>query len=140
MKLLRNIVLVVVALLLGAVALAWWGLRVSLPETTGEKVASALSQPVSVSFDQWQRPYVQAPDLATALYAEGWLHASHRLWQMELGRRAGGGRLAELLGADLADTDEELWRVGVPQLAAQLTDNASEDLLVLIDIYLAGVN
>ena len=127
-------------LLLTALVGGWMILRLSLPPTTGELALSGLEAPVSIRFDAWQRPYVQAADLGDALQAQGWLHAGNRLWQMELLRRAGRGRMAELLGADLLPTDRELWRAGVPQLAAKLEANASARTLALIDRYLAGVN
>ncbi|MCB1732681.1 MAG: penicillin acylase family protein, partial [Halieaceae bacterium] len=127
-------------LLLTALVGGWMILRLSLPPTTGELALAGLQAPVSIRFDAWQRPYVQAADLGDALQAQGWLHAGNRLWQMELLRRAGRGRMAELLGADLLPTDRELWRAGVPQLAAKLEANASARTLALIDRYLAGVN
>lgn len=118
----------------------WFALRLSLPAITGEFSLPGLSSRVSIRFDEWQRPYVKAGDLGDALAAQGWLHASHRLWQMELFRRAGQGRMAELLGPDLLATDRELWRTGVPQLVTRLERNAGADTLALIDRYLAGVN
>ena len=127
-------------LLLTALVGGWVALRLSLPPTTGELALAGLEAPVSIRFDAWQRPYVQAADLGDALQAQGWLHAGNRLWQMELLRRAGRGRLAELLGADLLPTDRELWRAGVPQLAAKLEAHAGARTLALIDRYLAGVN
>ncbi len=127
-------------LLLAALVGGWVALRLSLPQTTGQLVLAGLESSVSIHFDNWQRPYVQAASLGDALQAQGWLHASNRLWQMELLRCAGRGRMAELLGADLLPTDRELWRAGVPQLAARLEANAGARTLALIDRYLAGVN
>lgn len=118
----------------------WWLVYLSLPQTEGEVAIEGLEQPVSIRFDAWQRPYVQAFSLADALQAQGWLHAQNRLWQMELLRRAGRGHMAELLGTDLLATDRELWRVGVPQLAAALEENSSAQTLTLIDHYVRGVN
>lgn len=139
----RILVGVVAALLLcfalAAVA-AYAILRGSLPQTKGNVALAALEHPVSIHFDAWQRPYVQAEILTDALAAEGWLHASHRLWQMELFRRAGRGRLAELLGPSALGTDQELYRIGVPQLAANLRRNASPEFLHYLDAYVAGVN
>tara|TARA_R110002110_G_scaffold413729_1_gene641663 strand:+ start:159501 stop:161888 length:2388 start_codon:yes stop_codon:yes gene_type:complete len=128
------------ALVLLAVLSLWLALRASLPQTSGEAVLPGLSAPVTISFDQWQRPYARAATMGDALAAQGWLHAGNRLWQMELFRRAGLGRMSELLGPDLLGTDRELWRAGVPQLAAKLEANASPATLELVDHYLAGVN
>ena len=116
----------VIALLL--VIAAWLPLRMSLPILDGEHTISGLESSVDITYDQHQRPYVHAQTLGDALLAEGWLHARHRSWQMELFRRAGKGRLAELLGGELLETDKMLWRFGVPQLAARLEKNAGNEL------------
>ncbi len=136
----RNSLLTLLLLLLALAGAGWWAVHASLPRPTGAAPLPGLSAPVSIAYDAWRRPYVTAEKLADAVAAEGWLHASHRLWQMELYRRAGKGRMAELLGAELIPTDEQLWRFGVPQLARRLQDNASRQLLDLVDAYLRGVN
>ena len=112
----------------------------SLPTTSGTVQVAGLDAAISIRFDAHERPYVQAETLADALCAQGWLHASHRLWQMEMFRRAGKGRLAELLGGSMLDADRELWRIGVPQLAAQLEENATPKLSNYVAAYISGVN
>lgn len=126
--------------LAGAVVGVMVWLYRGIAPTAGNFDAPGLTAPVTIRFDDYQRPYVTAETLEDALYAQGWLHVSHRLWQMELFRRAGKGRLAELLGPALLPTDEELWRNGVPQLAQRLEENASLEMRLAIDAYVAGVN
>jgi len=115
-------------------------LRSTIAPASGTFTVTHLGHPVTISFDAYERPYVRAETLEDALFAEGWLHASHRLWQMELFRRAGKGRLAELLGAGMLESDTELWRMGVPQLAVQLEKNASADMQRYIEAYVHGIN
>ena len=136
----RNSLIILLLLAAALAAGAWWALHSSLPQADGEASVAGLSAAVTIRYDAWQRPYVEADSLADAFTAQGWLHASHRLWQMELFRRAGRGRMAEMLGADLVTTDEQLWRFGVPQLAERLEGNASPELRTLVDAYLRGVN
>ncbi len=111
----------------------------ALPDDVSE-VVSSVSAPVKISYDQLARPYVRAATLADALHAQGWLHARERLFQMEMFRRAGSGRLAEALGASMLPTDVEMWRAGVPRLAAMLEANASPATRALIEAYIEGVN
>tara|TARA_R110002049_G_scaffold69338_11_gene179599 strand:+ start:7211 stop:9565 length:2355 start_codon:yes stop_codon:yes gene_type:complete len=139
-SILRRTILVLLLLLAVVVLGAWLALRVSLPPDSGEFTLTGLEREVLVHYDAWQRPYVEAETLGDALHAQGWLHATHRLWQMELLRRAGSGRLAALLGPSLLQTDKDLWRAGVPQLATRLERNASTATLALVDHYLSGVN
>ncbi|MBX3422323.1 MAG: penicillin acylase family protein [Pirellulaceae bacterium] len=115
-------------------------LRGSLPQTRGQVEIKGLAAKVAIRFDDQQRPFVQAQTAADALAAQGWLHAQHRLWQMEMFRRAGQARLSELLGGSMLGTDQQLLRIGVPQLARQLEKNATTELLQYIDAYLTGVN
>lgn len=126
--------------LVAAALLMWLVARSSLPSLNVTLPVPGLQRPVTVTYDAWQRPYVQAQSLGDALHVQGWLHAANRLWQMELMRRAGAGRLAELLGAAMLDTDREIWRMGVPQLARRLEQHTSAETLQLIDRYLLGVN
>lgn len=128
------------ALLGGLAGSVYAVLWLSQPPTSGTLVIAGLEAPISISFDAYQRPYVQAESLVDALCAQGWLHASHRLWQMEMFRRAGKGRLAELLGKSMLDADRELWRIGVPQLAGELEKNASPELSDNVAAYVRGVN
>lgn len=136
----RRAVAALATVALAAAAALGLGLRASLPRRAGTIATPGLAAPVSIRFDAERRPYVQAESLADALFAEGFLHASERLFQMELLRRAGSGRLAELLGPDLLETDRALWRAGVPGLAARLHANASAALLELVGRYAAGVD
>lgn len=127
-----------VASLLAATVL--FVLHASLVEPGGSFEVAGIEQSVDIRFDAQLRPFVDALNLDDALFAEGWLHARYRLWQMELLRRAGKGRLAEALGESLLAADESLWRAGVPQLSAQLEDHASQATREHVDAYVAGVN
>jgi len=115
-------------------------LDASRPVREGALSVAGIGKPVEIRFDDRARPYVRATTLGDALFAEGFLHARERLWQMELLRRAGSGRLAEVLGPALLDSDRELWRIGVPQLAVGLEANAGAEANRRIERYLDGVN
>jgi penicillin amidase len=130
--------LTVAGLLLAA---ALWGvLDASRARRTGTLVLAGLEAPVAIRFDARARPFVRAASLEDAFFAQGVLHVRERLWQMELLSRAGAGRLAELLGPSLLATDRELWRTGVPQLAARLEAAADSKTGSRIAAYVAGVN
>ncbi|MEM8767911.1 MAG: penicillin acylase family protein [Pseudomonadota bacterium] len=118
----------------------WWLLQRPIPGDPVELAASGLEAPVQIRYDGRRRPFVTAVSFTDAVYTQGWLHARERFWQMELLRRAGKGRLAELLGRGLLATDEELHRAGVPALAEQMAANADAATLAVVDAYLAGIN
>lgn len=140
MKFTKITVLALITIITVTAASGFAVLYLSQASTSGTVQGKGLRQPVHIRFDALQRAFVEAGTLPDALFAEGFLHASHRLWQMETLRRAGRGRLAELLGEDALATDRELWRLGVPGLARRLGDNASPRLSTGIQAYVDGVN
>lgn len=139
-RLFRNVLIGLVAILLILMATGYALLRGSLPQTGGRIEIQGLAAQVAIRFDDQQRPFVQAGSVYDALAAQGWLHVQHRLWQMEMFRRAGQAKLSEVLGGSLLETDQQLLKIGVPQLAKRLEANASEELLQYVDAYLSGVN
>jgi penicillin amidase len=135
----RRIWLVAGVLLLVVGVLGWLALR-SVPMDPPRATVAGIGAPVEIRYDAARRGFVSAATLGDALFAQGWLHGRERLWQMELLRRAGRGRLAEALGEGLVATDRELWTAGVPQLGARLAANASSFLQAQVASYVAGVN
>ena len=127
-------------LVLVAGLIFWQQLHAPLPDDPELVAAPGLSAPATVRYDERRRPFVQADSFTDAVFVQGWLHARERYWQMELLRRAGKGRLAELLGSSLLDTDIEITLAGVPALARQMIDNASPATLAAVDAYVAGIN
>ena len=140
MKWLWGLLLGLLAFVVLVSAVGFWLLARSLPATDPHQVRGAVSAPVQVHYDERLRPYVFAESFDDAFFAQGYLHASHRLWQMDTFRRAGLGRLAELLGPPGLATDREIWRAGVPELARRMADSASQGLRQAIDAYVRGVN
>ncbi len=120
-------------------------LRSSLPSSTGSvevppASAGGPEAPVRVSVDRWGVPRVRADTLPDALFAQGWLHAGHRLWQMELLRRSARGRLAQAFGPRALPVDRlsrtlDLW--GAAGRALRALDRGDRELLAS---YSAGVN
>ena len=76
-------------------------LRQSLPQIDGEiEVAGARARRSTIVRDAHGRSRTSRPRaLRDAVFAQGFVHAQDRLWQMEFQRRLGAGRLAEILGA-----------------------------------------
>lgn len=93
--------------------------RGAVPHYQGEIALSGPSHPVEIHFDRYAVPHVGAVDQADLFFAQGYLHAHERLWQMELSRRFLSGRMAELFG------DFNLpWR----ELSSQFRGHKTSDL------------
>ena len=88
-------------------------LRQSLPKTRGELVLAGLRAETEVLRDRHGIPHIYAPSLEDAHFALGFVHAQDRLWQMEMNRRIGSGRLAEVLGPNALETDRFMRTLGL---------------------------
>ena len=84
---------------------------------------------VEIVRDQWGIPHVFAGSLADASFALGFVHAQDRLWQMELMRRAGEGRLSEVVGPATLAYDRLFRTVGLGRIADTLARNARARVL-----------
>ena len=64
-----------------------------------------LRQPVEVRRDRWGVPHIYAKNQHDLFFAQGFVAAQDRLFQMEMWRRLGEGRLAEVMGPAAAERD-----------------------------------
>ncbi|NJM26129.1 MAG: penicillin acylase family protein [Bacteroidia bacterium] len=58
-----------------------------------------ISRPITVSFDSLLIPHIFAENDEDLYFAQGYVTAMHRLWQMEFQTHAAAGRISEILGA-----------------------------------------
>lgn len=90
-----------------------------LPED-GELTTPGLTEPVEVLRDRWGVPYISASSLDDLWFAQGFVTAGERLFQMDLLLRAAGGRLSEVF-ADRTLGDDRLARtIGFRRTGAAL--------------------
>jgi penicillin G amidase len=129
-------------LVLAAIALlgGYLYLRLSLPQVNGTVTVAGISAPIDIIRDQDAIPHIFAASKADALFGLGYVHAQDRLWQMELQRRIGHGRLSEVLGAAALPQDRFLRTVGFGRAAKAAWASTPEWAKQQISAYLAGVN
>src|SRR5436309_3111169 len=84
----------------------------AMPAYSGSERMPGLSAEVRVWRDNYGVPHIFAASMDDATRALGYLHASDRLFQMELQRRVGQGRLAEVFGVDRVDVDKFIRTLG----------------------------
>lgn len=107
--------------------------KIEVPEMKGK---------VKVLFDERMVPHIFAENLADAMFAQGYVTAQMRLFQMEMISRAAGGRLAEVIGEAGLENDKTKRHQGIPigaerAVASWKTD---KEVSTLMDAYTAGVN
>ncbi len=110
------------------------------PQFEGKQVVEGLEAPVEVFRDSWSVPHIYASSPQDAFFAQGYVQAQDRLWQMEMNRRTGRGLLAQLFGEIALDTDRLIRTLGFNRLGQVDLDNLPDDLRHELDAYTAGVN
>jgi penicillin amidase len=144
LRLLRRIVIVLVVLALAlplTLAAAGWGvMRATLPPRDDAAAIPGLSEPVSITLDRHGIPYVRAGSELDAWAALGWLHARDRMFQMEMMRRTGAGRLSELIGAPGLRLDRYMRLLGLSHVAEADHARLPEETRAALAAYARGVN
>jgi len=115
-------------------------LRGSLPETSAEIQVEGLTSNVTILRDANGIPHISASSREDAFFALGYVHAQDRLWQMEMNRRIGAGRLSEIFGVKTLAKDKFLRSIDVYGHAERTLPNLSEETNQAFAAYAAGVN
>jgi penicillin G amidase len=101
-----------------------------------------LREEVTVLFDEYMVPHIYALSIEDLLFAQGYVHAHMRLWQMDIQTRAASGRLSEVLGPSTLQADQLTRRLGLLE-GAQLAEKKwkeNEFVYGLLEAYSKGVN
>ena len=143
-RLLAVLLVVVIAVaLIGTVAvgglLAWVTARAQ-PQVSLTLRAPGLAASVEVIRDETGIAHIYGDTPDDLVFAQGFVHASERMWQMEVFRHIGAGRVSELFGKSQLDTDRFIRTLGWRQAAER--DLAALDATTVraLERYAAGVN
>ena len=112
----------------------------SLPDTSSTVRVRGLGARAEIWRDPQGIPHVRAASEVDAFFAQGWVHAQDRLWQMEYDRRRAYGRWAELAGPAALAQDVQMRRFRLEASARADYAAASADTRAMLDAYAAGVN
>jgi len=121
--------------------LAWvrQAMRVSLPQIDGT-ISLGVSAPVTVLRDHHGVPHIRAQSLDDLFYAQGYVTAQDRLWQMDILRRHGSGELAEIFGSSALSHDRMQRYLQLRHTADAAAASLSADDRRYLDDYARGVN
>ncbi len=120
--------------------------RVSAQQTAAAQTNSqtlklaGLKSNVTVRRDERGIPYIEAANEADLYFAQGYVTASDRLWQMELGRRFARGELAEILGRDALEEDKRHRTYGFAQVVEAEIAQSPPEARTQLELYAQGVN
>jgi penicillin amidase len=136
------IALVAFFLFLLIIADVWFyrAVRAALPVVDGTLHFSSLSAPVIVTRDSLGVPNISAENLHDLFFAQGYVTAQDRLWQMDMTRRYASGDLAAVLGPEYVKVDTEQRILGLRQVAERVAATMDPAEHARAQAYADGVN
>ncbi|HLV86285.1 MAG TPA: penicillin acylase family protein [Candidatus Sulfotelmatobacter sp.] len=130
------IVLFVAAVILYAFLVA----HSALPRLDGTLQVPGLAAPVKVTRDRHGVPAIEAANFQDLFFAQGFVTAQDRLWQMDVMRRFGAGELSEILGEETLRHDREQRILGLRAAAKNSLQMTESRDRAYFEAYAAGVN
>ncbi len=137
---LTALLITVLVLGIAAAGFGWWTVQRSFPTTSGRIDVPGLTATVTVYRDDAGIPQLVAETDHDLFFAQGYVHAQDRFWEMDFRRHVTAGRVAELFGESQVATDAFIrtldWR-GIAEQEYALLDEVSR---AYYDAYAEGVN
>jgi penicillin G amidase len=142
-----GIALVIIAILAGTSGTYYFNSYIpktvapqSFPQVNGELQVAGLDGAVDIYRDGMGIPHIYAANVHDLFFAQGYVHAQDRFWQMDFWRHIGSGTLSEMFGKGQVETDAFLRTLGWRQLAEQEYKQLSPEAKAILDAYTEGVN
>ncbi len=140
MKYLKIAAIIIVIIAVGAYAAFEIFFRMAVPSYTGTLTVEGLTSKVEVRTDEYGIPHIFAENDRDLFFAQGYVTARERMFQMEITRLAGRGELSSLFGETTVEKDKFLKTIGFFRLAKTGYRAMSAESRSIIDAYAAGVN
>ncbi len=119
----------------------WQGwVEAGFPQIEGEIKLAGLDGPVDVYRDENGVPHIYASTEHDLIFAQGYIHAQDRFFQMDFQRHRSTGRLSELLGSSLLDIDKFLRTIGWERVSRKELDLMDAHSMAILEAYSEGVN
>ncbi len=119
---------------------AYYYLKGSVPPANGELRIAGLGAPVKIVYDAHGVPHIIAETLRDAAMGQGFVHARDRLWQMEMFRIAGEGRLSEIFGEKTIATDIYMRTIDIAGRSRRSYERLDDETKAMLRAYVAGIN
>jgi penicillin amidase len=136
LKYINIVIAIALAALVGAVY--WFAWR-PMPETSGS-LRTLAGKRVTVTRDALGVPHIQAETIEDALFAQGYVTAQDRLWQMDSLRRFAAGELSEIVGTVALEVDKEARNLRLRRLAEDAAQTLAPEDRAMLAAYARGVN
>ena len=115
-------------------------LQAALPDVTSTLQTAGLQAPVEIIRDGWGIPHIRATTENDVFFAQGFVTAQDRLWQMDYDRQRALGRWSKLVGAAGLAEDRLMRPFALERAARADYAVSSPAARAMLDSYTAGVN
>ena len=119
---------------------SYFYLRKTLPDYSGSEKVNGIKSEVEIYRDNYAIPSVYAKNDEDVYFALGYLHAQERMFQMDLTRRAGEGKLSEILGRKTIAFDKMFKTLGLNSVSEEAFKNYNGAVKQSLIAYAKGVN
>jgi penicillin G amidase len=136
----RSTLVIIVFAVVGIVMFVNAYINRSLPQTKGELSVSGLLAEVKVVRDENGVPHITAKNEHDLFFAQGFVQAQDRLFQMDLSRRQASGQLSEVIGKAAVKRDKFFRTLGLRRAAKASYDAYNEEPKKALQAFADGVN
>ncbi len=131
-------ILIATVLAVAAGAFYWYFVR-ALPETSGV-IEAGVEKPVTIERDALGVPHIRAKSMEDALFAQGYVMAADRMWQLDTFRRLAAGDLSEIIGVTGLEADRDARRLRLRRTAEAIYATLPPEERAPFAAYARGVN
>ncbi len=130
----------ILLLVAGLLVLGIYFMSGTVPSYSGSAAVHGISGTIDIDRDAYAIPHIHAATERDAYFGLGYAEAQDRLFQMELARRAGEGRMSEVFGNRSLAIDEWSRTIGFARIADQMWFKAGTHTREVLTAFVGGIN
>lgn len=133
---------ILLLLILAIIIAGFMVVKRPFPNTDGNVTLEGLQEPVNIYRDEFGIPHIYAENEHDLFFAQGYVHAQDRFWQMEFWRHVSAGRISEIAGQATVESDIFIRTMGWNRIAQDtlVEYEKDPDVMAVLDAYSAGIN
>ncbi len=139
-KITVGIISAILILIVAGIIVSYIFLKQTLPEYDGEIKVKGIKSEIKIYRNKNAIPYIVCENKFDAYFALGYIHAQERLFQMDIARKAGEGRLSEILGPKMVSYDKMFRTLGLYRTVKKYYGRLHQESKDILKAYSQGVN
>ncbi len=140
LRIILGLISSLIILLVIAALIFYRMLSASIPDYAGHSNSFKIKNKVEIYRDSTAIPYIIAQNDEDVAFALGYVHAQERMFTMDFTRRAGSGKLSEILGSETIPFDKMFLTVGIKRTAQMILNQMNPKSRKILESYSNGIN